>query len=379
MRVAYISRIVGDRSVFLEVDAPGMEHLIKPGDSMSLDDVYCRHILEGRLPELIPDTSAEPIAMAMPITAAVPIGAHVSVPIRDRDGQVLGMFCCLSPEPNQSLNARDLQVARILADIVAQQMIRVVDQTRRVDALAASTRRVLAEKAFSIVYQPIWDFHTLQPVGVEALCRFTEEPYRSPDQWFAEAFEAGLGVDLELAAIEASLGALSVLPEPIYVSVNASPQTILSGRLMSVLDGAPLGRVALEVTEHAEVDDYGELAAALQPLREAGVRLSIDDAGAGFSSLQHILQLKPDRIKLDMSLTRSIDSDPARRALASALVFFVREMGSKLIAEGIERQEELDVLRMLGVHKGQGYLLARPSDLETVRGLIGKPPQRLIA
>jgi len=379
MRVAYISRIVGDRSIFLEVDAPGMEHLIKPGDSMSLDDVYCRHILEGRLPELIPDTSAEPIAMAMPITAAVPIGAHVSVPIRDRDGQVLGMFCCLSPEPNQSLNPRDLQVARILADIVAQQMIRVVDQTRRVDALAASTRRVLAEKAFSIVYQPIWDFHTLQPVGVEALCRFTEEPYRSPDQWFAEAFEAGLGVDLELAAIEASLGALSVLPEPIYVSVNASPQTILSGRLMSVLDGAPLARVALEVTEHAEVDDYGELAAALQPLRKAGVRLSIDDAGAGFSSLQHILQLKPDRIKLDMSLTRSIDSDPARRALASALVFFVREMGSKLIAEGIERQEELDVLRMLGVHKGQGYLLARPSDLETVRGLIGKPPQCLIA
>jgi hypothetical protein len=73
LQVAYVSEFVGDETVFRQVDAPGLEHLIKPGDSRSLDDVYCRHILEGRLPELIPDTANEPYAMAMPITAMAPL------------------------------------------------------------------------------------------------------------------------------------------------------------------------------------------------------------------------------------------------------------------------------------------------------------------
>ncbi len=104
MEVAYVSEFVDGRSVFRTVDAPGKEALIKPGDSHSLDDVYCRHILEGRLPSLIPDTADEPIAMAMPITKAVPIGAHMSVPIRLPDGRPYGMFCCLSSAPDRSLN-----------------------------------------------------------------------------------------------------------------------------------------------------------------------------------------------------------------------------------------------------------------------------------
>lgn len=120
----------------------------------------------------------------------------------------------------------------------------------------------------------------------------------------------------------------------------------------------------LEITEHAHVEDYNCLLQAIEPLRARGVRLAVDDAGAGYSSLQHILQLQPDLIKLDIGLTRSIDLDPARRALASALVSFARETGSHIIAEGVETASELAALRSIGVDKAQGYFLGRPMHLE---------------
>jgi EAL domain-containing protein (putative c-di-GMP-specific phosphodiesterase class I) len=127
----------------------------------------------------------------------------------------------------------------------------------------------------------------------------------------------------------------------------------------------------LEVTEHAQVPDYDALRQALAPLRAAGAKLAIDDAGAGYSSLQHILQLRPDIIKLDMGLTRSVDRDPAKRALAAALCHFARETGCQIVAEGIETEAEFTTLESLGVAKGQGYLLGRPGDLATAREMVG--------
>ena len=119
MEVAYVSEFVGNRSVFREVDAPGLDAMIKVGDSQSLDDVYCRHILEGRLPQLMADTSTESLAMAMPITHAVPIGKQMSVPIRLPDGNVHGMFCCLGFQADRSLHERDMQMMRAFADLAA--------------------------------------------------------------------------------------------------------------------------------------------------------------------------------------------------------------------------------------------------------------------
>jgi EAL domain-containing protein (putative c-di-GMP-specific phosphodiesterase class I) len=119
----------------------------------------------------------------------------------------------------------------------------------------------------------------------------------------------------------------------------------------------------IEVTEHAAVADYDALADCLRPLRERGVRLAIDDAGAGFASLRHILRLSPDVIKLDRTLCADIDTDPARHALATALIAFAAQIGSSVVAEGIERPEELLTLRALGVPYGQGFFLARPAQL----------------
>jgi EAL domain-containing protein (putative c-di-GMP-specific phosphodiesterase class I) len=99
---------------------------------------------------------------------------------------------------------------------------------------------------------------------------------------------------------------------------------------------------------------------ALASLRSRGAQLMVDDAGAGFASFKHIVDLKPDVIKLDLSLTRDIDTDPLRRALAASVLAFADEVGASIVAEGIETYSELDALRALGVRYGQGYLLARP-------------------
>lgn len=373
MEVAYLSEFADGRSVFRHVDALGLEGLIKVGDSYSLDDVYCRHILEGRLPELMADTADHALARSIPMTQAVPIGAHMSVPVWLPDGRAYGMFCCLSPQPQKSLNQRDLQVMRVFADMAAHQISRTLEADFAIEDARADIERIIVDDQFSLVYQPILTFAPLRVVGFEALCRFDPKPYRSPDAWFKRAEKAGCGVRLELAAIRKALNALDTLPGNVFVSVNASPATIVSGELGALLRGVPMDRFVLEVTEHAEVGDYGALQAALRLLRWNGAKLAVDDAGAGYSSFQHIVQLSPDIIKLDMSLTRSVDADPGRRALAAALSYFARETGCQIVAEGIETERELATLTALGVAKGQGYLLGRPMVLHDAKALVGAP------
>jgi EAL domain-containing protein (putative c-di-GMP-specific phosphodiesterase class I)/AmiR/NasT family two-component response regulator len=213
------------------------------------------------------------------------------------------------------------------------------------------------------VFQPIADLGMGTIVGVEALARFHVEPQQPPNEWFAEAAEVGLGVELELAAIDRALERLPELGAQQFLSVNTSPDTASSDALAARLESVPAERIVLELTEHTRFDDYTTLMPALDALRARGVRVAVDDAGTGYSGLQHILQLRPDILKLDLELTHGIDTDPARHALATALVGFAATIGAVLLAEGIETAEELAVLRSLGVAWGQGYHLARPGPL----------------
>ena len=377
MEVAYFSEFVDGRTIFRRVDAPGLEHLIKPGDSQALDDVYCTHILEGRLPELMPDTSLVPLASGMPITAAVPIGSHVSIPVRLSDGTPFGMFCCLSPRPIPTLNDRDLATMKVFANLATKQVNSGIEQRRRARESQERIDSIIALSGFQIVFQPIVNLVDMTLSGYEALCRFVSVPYRSPDKWFNEAAEIGLGIDLELAVMKATVSAASAMPDDVYLSLNASPAAVASGRLPDALAEARLDNVVLEITEHAKVDDYAVLHSCLAPLKARGMKIAVDDAGAGYAGLQHIVQLSPDCIKMDMSLVRSIDSDPARRALASAMIFYAREMGSCVVAEGIETLAELETLKLLGADKGQGYLLGKPGPLATLGDIPTVHPDRL--
>jgi EAL domain-containing protein (putative c-di-GMP-specific phosphodiesterase class I) len=366
MEVAYLSEFVGEETVFRAVSAPGLEALIKPGDSRPLDYVYCRHILSGRLPRLIRDTADEPVALGMDITRAVPIGSHVSVPVRRGDGSVYGMFCCLSPRPNPSLTERDLAVMELFASISAREVNKGLAQRARRERIVAATEAAIAG-AVDLVFQPICDLGTRSVTGYEVLSRFPGDAGRTPDIWFAEAAEVDMGVALECAVIARAVAALADVPEGLYLSVNASPATVECGAFAAAIKGADLSRLVLEVTEQAVCEDHAKMAFALDGLREAGLRVAVDDAGAGYTGLQQILMLRPDIIKLDMSLTRDVDRDPARASLAQALAGFADRTGAVIVAEGIEREEELAVLSDLGVARGQGWLLGRPGPLTLVQ------------
>ncbi|MCW2903895.1 MAG: hypothetical protein JWO67_6160 [Streptosporangiaceae bacterium] len=224
-------------------------------------------------------------------------------------------------------------------------------------------QRVLDSGGPAMVFQPIIDLATGKAAGAEALARFPGPLGRTPEQWFADAADVGLGVQLELAAIRVALAELDAVPNGGYLSVNAGPDTVVAPELHALLRSAPASRLVVELTEHVAVADYAALTDALDALRCRGVRVAVDDTGSGFSSLQHIVNLKPDIIKLDRALVEGIDTDPARRALAGALLTFANEIGAQVIAEGIETLREQTVLRRLGVRYGQGFHLGRPGPL----------------
>ena len=223
--------------------------------------------------------------------------------------------------------------------------------------------RAITGGGIHMVFQPIFDLQQHRPVGFEALARFTLEPRRTPDVWFDEAAALGVGPDLELTALRLAMAEIGSIPDGAYLAVNISPATAMSRQFQEGVTDIDPGRVVLEITEHAKVEDYEALAACLRAVRARGARLAIDDAGAGFASLRHTLLLAPDVIKLDISLTQNIHSDRARRALATALISFASEIEAAIVAEGIETQEQMDTLRSLGVEYGQGYFLARPGPL----------------
>jgi EAL domain-containing protein (putative c-di-GMP-specific phosphodiesterase class I) len=308
--------------------------------------------------------------MALPMTQAIPIGKHVSVPVRMPDGSVYGMFCCVGFKADRSLQQRDLQIMKVFADLAAFEIDDDLQAARAAAEKQDRIRTVIDNQQISMLYQPIWRLGNARPLGFECLSRFAGLPRRSPDKWFTEAAEAGLGTSLELAAVRLGLSALKSLPTDIYLAVNVSPQTILTDELRDVLDGFPAEQIVLEITEHAHIEDYDRLLQALEPLRRRGIRLAVDDAGAGYSSLQHILHVRPDLIKLDVTLTRNINLDPARKALASALVVFARETGSRIIAEGVETASELNALRTIGIEKAQGFFLGRPMPLPEAARLV---------
>ncbi|MFN2465163.1 MAG: EAL domain-containing protein [Candidatus Dormibacteria bacterium] len=234
-------------------------------------------------------------------------------------------------------------------------------------------QQVLNAGLLTMVFQPIVDLQEGVVRGVESLARLTAEPRRTPDLWFIEAKNVGLGVELELMAIKDAMSQLDLLPPQCYMSINASPDTASSPALAEALAGKPLGRLVLEVTEHDAVTDYQLLLQSLQELRAGGLRLAVDDMGSGYANLRHILQLAPDIIKLDVELTRGIDSDTPRRALAASLAQFAREIGAKIVAEGIETETEFNCLKDLGVQLGQGYYMARPGPLPLPPGLRAAP------
>ena len=357
--IAFVSRYVENHEKVLTHVDSDLDLPMGPGFRDSRDDSYCWHIAEGRLPQLIQDPADHPFTQTLAITKLLPVGCHLNVPLKLSDGSVYGSFCCLSRQPDRSMNERDLDVLRAFAALAVEQIERSLESSAQHRATENTIRQLLDTKALRILHQPIVEICSGHPVGVECLARFPDAHERGPDKWFNEAAEIGLGVELEMLAIQSGLETINHLPRDAYLSFNASPATILSGALEKVLPTYQGRNLVVEVTEHHQVDDFARLKESLSRLAPYA-RIAIDDVGAGYSGLRHLVDLKPDLLKLDMSLTRDIHKDVARQALTGAMVRFAADIGARLVAEGVECEDERQVLAELGIDYGQGYFFARP-------------------
>jgi EAL domain-containing protein (putative c-di-GMP-specific phosphodiesterase class I)/DNA-binding response OmpR family regulator len=212
---------------------------------------------------------------------------------------------------------------------------------------------------FDAAFQPIVELAGLRVIGYEALTRFRDGV--GPEARFAEAAGLGLGADLELATLATAIDASSRLPSGTFLSVNVTPNLVLDSRdALADLFGRADRPVVIELTEHDAVEDYPALRSAIRGF-DPEVRVSIDDAGAGFASLRHVVMLQPHFVKLDRTWVTGIDSDPTRQAMVAGLSHFARTTGCDLVAEGIEAESERDALEELDVRLGQGYLLGAPA------------------
>lgn len=251
------------------------------------------------------------------------------------------------------------QAATEVVRELAGQLEREERAEARRRSLVARIQEAIEAGPIPMAFQPIVELASGRAVGFEALARLPGKP---PDAWFRDADSVGLLAELELAAARSALARLDRVPGAAFVSINIDPRALLSPPVVDALRTADLRRVVIEVTEHARVDDYEALADALRELRAEGARLAIDDAGAGFASLRHVLRLAPDLIKIDGSLVRELDTRAAR-ALARSLIAFAAEMGETVIAEGVEDEGTVAVLRELGVEYAQGFHLGPPREL----------------
>jgi EAL domain-containing protein (putative c-di-GMP-specific phosphodiesterase class I) len=293
------------------------------------------------------------------------------VPVTLSDGSLYGTFCAAGLTTDKELTKRDEALMGVLAKAAALVIEPQVRAQQRRAEIEGRLAPVVAAGGPLVVLQPIVDLASGARVGAEALSRFPADWGLAPDVVFGEAHSIGAGDQLELLALEQAAAHLERVSG--YVAMNVSPATLLTPACRELLGRLPLERILLELSEHDPVEDYDALTTALVPFRAAGMRLAIDDVGAGFSSLRHIVLTAPDVLKIDRSIVAGLDDDPVLTTLVRSLVDFGRGLHAKVVAEGVETAAEAARLRELGVDLGQGWYFGRPGPPEALTEVIGIP------
>lgn len=358
LSVAFLSRLDGTTQ-HLEVVESSVPFLFQEGVTQVQETSLCQAILDRKLPAVVPDLRKHPEAMKLPAARMPRIRSYVSVPVTLSDGTLYGTFCAAGLTTDKDLTKRDKALMDVLASAASVIIEPQVKEEHRRTGIEGRLLPLMAAGGPVVALQPIVDLATGTRMGAEALSRFPGAWQQSPDVVFEEAHSVGLGDRLELLALRRAADHLRHTEG--YVAMNVSPGTLLTPACAALLAELPLDRVLLELSEHDPVDDYDELAATLAPFRAAGLRLAIDDVGAGFSSLRHIVLTSPDVIKLDRSIVSGLDTDPVRTVLVRSLVDFARGLRARVVAEGVETAAEAEALRALGVDHGQGWHFGRPA------------------
>ncbi|MFL6097008.1 MAG: EAL domain-containing protein [Blastococcus sp.] len=302
--------------------------------------------------------------MKLPAAKMPRLRSYVSVPVTLSDGSLYGTFCAAGLTTDRDLTKRD----KALMDVLASAAAVIIEPEVRARARRAEIEDrlapLMADGGPVVVLQPIVDLATGARIGAEALSRFPAEWGTAPDVVFEQAHSVGLGYRLELLALERA----AEHPDEVdgYIAMNVPPATLLTAECGELLGRLPLSRVLLELSEHDQVVDYAALNATLAQIWAEGLRLAIDDVGAGFSSLRHIVVTTPDVIKIDRSIVSGLGTDPVLSKLVRSLVELGHGWCVRVVAEGVETAEEAAVLRNLGVDYGQGWHFGRPGPPEAL-------------
>jgi diguanylate cyclase (GGDEF)-like protein/PAS domain S-box-containing protein len=252
------------------------------------------------------------------------------------------------------------------------------DAVRRLE-LAAELRRAITDESLGIDYQPLVELATSRVTGVEALIRWSPQGTPvPPGEFLGVAEDTGLIVPLGDWVLREACRQVAHWRESgwkIGLSVNFSLRQVSAARfadsVLAALDdsGLPHGALTLEVTEQVLVEGAGPMVAGLAQLRQRGIRLAIDDFGTGYASLAYLRELPVDIIKIDPSFVAGLGTDGTLALLTRTIVQVGHDLGIEVVAEGIERPEQLELLRAMGCGLGQGYLVARPMAARGIEAL----------
>ncbi len=234
----------------------------------------------------------------------------------------------------------------------------------------AKLEQIISTGGVRTLVHPIFRLEDLSVIGYEALSRGPQgTEFERPDKLFRIAYDADSVIRLERLCRQRAFETAASLPEGKMLFINIEPEAVADPELRDIMfttlvagSGVKPEDVVFEITERTAITDFAAFRSTLEYLRRLGFRVAVDDGGAGYGSLQSLAEVRPEWLKIDMSLVRDIDTDDIRRSLVTGLATFAERIGVKLVAEGIETVGELSVLRELGVEYGQGFFFCEPCE-----------------
>jgi len=248
--------------------------------------------------------------------------------------------------------------------------------------LEADLRQALVKEQFEVYYQPLVNAQTKTLTGFEALVRWhhPERGIVSPGEFIPLAEEIGLIQSMGAWVLAKACADAAGWPDHVKVAVNLSPVQFAKGNLVPEVEQALLGsqlparRLELEITESVLLQDNDATMRTLHKLRALGVGISMDDFGTGYSSLSYLHRFPFDKIKIDQSFVRNLESEKGGIEIVRAVIGLGKALDMVVLAEGVETAEQLDILQLEGCDELQGYLFSKPRPARDVQAIIAGYP-----
>ena len=259
----------------------------------------------------------------------------------------------------------------------------MAEKARRRQEIEHDLRIGIGRNELEVYYQPIISLTKRRISCCEALVRW-RHPIRgmiSPGEFIEIAEESGLIVPLGEWVLRQSLNDAKSWPRDVRVAVNFSAIQFARGNVVEMVRRAlsdtkfPASRLEMEITESVLIADADSVLAAIDELREMGVRVALDDFGAGYSSLAYLGRFRPHKVKIDQSFVRDMSKNAASLAIIKAVKALVSELGIDMLVEGVETQEQLEILRRNGADEAQGYLFSKPRPAHEIARFVADPTQ----